>query len=408
MTAAPALMVENVSIFDGTGAPLRTGWAVVVDSRKIQWMGPTGEAPAFENGRRVDGTGRTLLPGLIDSHVHLSADAGPDFIGQLSSDSVQRATLRAARSAAQILAAGITTIRDCGSANNIAIELSKAIEDGLVVGPRVLAAGRVITMTGGHCWYIGRESDGVDGVRAAVRAELKAGADFIKVMATGGVLTPGVTAGQVALTEPELRVIVEEAHNSGKKVTCHAIGNAGIKNALRAGVDAIEHGMHLDDEALDMAVSQGTFLVPTLIALEVDLEAGPKGLIPDWVYRKALGEAEHHRSSFIAAVRSGMRIGAGTDSGTPFNPHGNVVTEMESMIRLGLGTEEALVAATRSAAENLDIDGTVGTLAPGKVADMLLVDGDPTKDVAALRDVALVTRAGQVVYDPPLLTAIGA
>ena len=399
MTAAPALMIENVNIFDGTGAPLRTGWALIADSGKIRWVGPTSEAPSFENGRRVDGTDRTLLPGLIDSHVHLTADASPDFIGMLTTDSIQRATLRAARGAAQLLKAGITTVRDCGSANNIAIEVSRAIDDGLVAGPRVLAAGRVITMTGGHCWFIGHESDGPDGVRAAVRAELKAGAHFIKVMATGGVLTPGGAADHVALTESELRVIVEEAHNAGKKVACHAIGNAGIKNALRAGVDAIEHGIHLDDEALELAVSNGTFLVPTLIALEAELDAGRKGLLPDWVYRKAMAGAEAHHASFVAAVKSGMKIGAGTDSGTPFNPHGNVVNELESMVRLGLDARDALVAATKSAAENLAIDDSVGTLEVGKVADLVLVNGDPTQDVGVLRDIAVVARAGAVLHE---------
>jgi imidazolonepropionase-like amidohydrolase len=392
------LMVDRASVFDGTGTGLRHDWSLIADAGKIAWLGPADQAPTFDNGRKVDGAGCTVLAGLVDSHVHLCADGGPDFIGQLSTDSVQRATLRAARNARHWLETGVTTLRDCGSANDVAIELSHAIADGLLTGPRILAAGRVITMTGGHCYFIGRESDGPDGVRASVRKEIKAGADFIKVMATGGVLTPGVATGQVALTEPELRVIVEEAHNAGKRVTAHAIGNEGIKNALRAGVDAIEHGMHLDDEALDLAISNGTFLVPTLLALEVDLDPAHRELIPEWVYEKAVREADFHHDSFKAAVKSGMKIGAGTDAGTPFNPHGGLVDELESMIRLGLSAEDALIAATIGAAGNIGLGHAVGTLEIGKDADLLMVRGDPTADIAALREVAMVARAGDVVH----------
>ena len=355
MNATTALMIENANIYDGTGASHRQNWSLVADRGKIGWLGPATDAPAFERGRRIDGAGKTLLPGLIDAHVHLCADGGPDFSGQLMSDSVQRAVLRAARNAGSLIRAGITTVRDCGSAHDIAIELSRAVDDGLLASPRILAAGRAITMTGGHCYFIGRESDGVDAVRSAVRTEIKAGASFIKVMATGGVLTPGLTAGQVALTAPELRVVVEEAHNAGKRVTAHAIGNEGIKNALRAGVDGIEHAIHLDEEALELAVSAGTFLVPTLRALKVKADPDHRELMPDWVYEKAVKESSFHHASFVAAVKSGMQIGAGTDAGTPFNPHGELVAELESMIELGLSNADALAAATTGAAQNLGL-----------------------------------------------------
>jgi imidazolonepropionase-like amidohydrolase len=257
-------------------------------------------------------------------------------------------------------------------------------------------------MTGGHGWFLGREADGVDGVRKAVRQSLKEGSQVVKVMATGGVLTPGVDPTQTAFTVDELRAAADEAHNAGRRTACHAIGNNGIKNALRAGIDSIEHGFYLDDESLEMAVAQGTFLVPTLIAVNRIVENPDK--IPAWVVEKAESESGHHRESFVAAVRSGMKIAAGTDAGTPFNPHGELPTELELMVEYGLSPTEALVAATRNAAENIDLLHEVGTLEVGKLADLVLLDGDPTADISAARNVVLVAKDG-VVHRNELKTA---
>ena len=220
----------------------------------------------------IDGSGATLLPGLIDCHVHLCATASSDIIAQVTGDSLPRATLHAVRNAQAHLAAGVTTVRDCGALGGIAIEVGRAIEDGLVDGARVQAAGLVITITGGHGYFLGREVDGVDEVRKATRQAVKEGARFIKVMSTGGLLTPGVTAGRTAFAPPELAVLVEEAHNAGLRVATHAIGNEGIKNALRAGVDSVEHGFYLDDEAIELLCRrEDVFLVPTLRGVECAL-----------------------------------------------------------------------------------------------------------------------------------------
>jgi imidazolonepropionase-like amidohydrolase len=264
----------------------------------------------------------------------------------------------------------------------------------MIPGPRIRAAGRVITMTGGHGHFIGRQADGPVGTAQATRAELAAGAHFIKVMATGGVLTKGVHPNQTALQVDELTAVAREAHNAGRRVASHAIGGQGIKNALKAGIDSIEHGFYLDDESLEMAVSQGTFLVPTLIAVNRIVDNPDK--IPAWVVEKAESESGHHRESFLAAVRSGMKIAAGTDAGTPFNPHGELPTELELMVEYGLSPTEALVAATRNAAENIDLLHEVGTLETGKLADLVLVNGDPTTDISAARDVVLVVKEGVV------------
>jgi imidazolonepropionase-like amidohydrolase len=401
-----SFLLTNVAVVDGTGADPVPGQAVVVEGRRIAWVGPAGDAPSTAAESVVDGGGRTLLPGLINCHVHLTHDGTPDLMAQVASDTIPVATLRAARAARVTLQSGVTTVRDCGAADGVAVELAKEIDRGMVPGPRVQAAGRVITMTGGHGHFIGREADGADEVRKATRAEIKGGAAVIKVMATGGVLTPGVSPTQTALLPEELAVVAQEAHNSGRRVTTHAIGRAGIANALQAGIDSIEHGFYLDDELLELAVDQGTFLVPTILAVTGIVRNGQAAGIPAWVVDKAEREAAQQRRSFAAAVASGMRIAAGTDAGTPFNQHGDLALELALMVDSGLTPMQTLVAATRSAAENLGLAHEIGTVQVGKLADLVLVDGDPLADISATGSVALVVKDGVVHRDE--LTGTGA
>lgn len=390
------IVVNNAAIFDAVTDELHRNWSVVITDGKISWIGPSDRAPgAPVLAHIIDGTGQVALPGLIDCHVHLTADGSPDFAAQQISDSAPRAVLRAAASAESLLRSGVTTVRDCGAADDAAIELGRAIADGIVRGPRVVAAGRVITMTGGHCHFIGRECDGEDGVRFATRRELKAGAQFIKVMATGGVLTPGVSPDDVALTLPELRTVVETAHNAGKLVTSHAIGGAGIKNALRAGVDSIEHGFHLDSEAIQLLLDQDAYLVPTIRAVDVEIENADQ--LPPWIADKARIEADHVKNSFSAALAAGVKIAAGTDAGTPFNLPGELVGELERMVALGMSPTSALLAATRHAAANIGLVDSLGTLEPGKIADVLLVDGDPTQNISDLHRTTAILFGGRIV-----------
>jgi imidazolonepropionase-like amidohydrolase len=394
MSDNEAFLLTGVSVFDGTGAAPVPGQAIVVEGRRISWMGPQADAPSFTAERTFDGAGGTVMPGMINCHVHVCNDGVGDLFAQVRDDSVPISTVRGVKNLALALESGVTSVRDCGAADGIAIELSKAVEDGMIPGPRIRAAGRVITMTGGHGHFIGRQADGPVGTAQATRAEIAGGAHFIKVMATGGVLTKGVHPNQTALQPDELAAVAREAHNAGKRVASHAIGGQGIKNAIAAGIDSIEHGFYLDDESLDAAVNQGTFLVPTLIAVNRIVENPDE--IPSWVVEKAESESGHHRDSFVAAVRSGMKIAAGTDAGTPFNPHGELPTELGLMVEFGLSATEALVAATRNAAENLDVLHDLGTLEVGKLADLIVVDGDPTKDIAATRRVTLVAKEGTI------------
>lgn len=389
-----AFLLTGVSVFDGSGSASVPGQAIAVEGRRITWIGPQENAPSFSPERIYDGRGGTVIPGMINCHVHVANDGVGDLFAQVQSDSLPISTVRGVKNLAVALQSGVTSVRDCGAADGLAIELSKAIEDGMIPGPRIRAAGRVITMTGGHGHFIGRQADGPVGTAQATRAEIAGGAHFIKVMATGGVLTKGVHPNQTALQPDELTAVAREAHNAGRRVASHAIGGQGIKNAIAAGIDSIEHGFYLDDESLEAAVHQGTFLVPTLIAVNRIIENSDE--IPSWVVEKAESESGHHRDSFVAAVRSGMKIAAGTDAGTPFNPHGELAAELELMVEFGLSPTDALVAATRNAAENLDLLHDLGTLEVGKLADLVVLAGDPTTDISATRRVRLVVKEGVV------------
>lgn len=393
------LLLRDVRLIDGTGVPGRPGTAVLIDRGRIEWIGPDNHAPDVPADAEIHGGGRTLLPGLINSHVHLCNDGSADFSAQIASDTVPLAALRAGKMAALTLQAGVTSVRDCGAASGIVLDLARAVEEGWIIGPRIVAAGRVITMTGGHGHFIGREADGVDEVRRATRAEIKDGAHFIKVMATGGVLTAGVDPANPALTVEELAVVAQEAHNSGRRVATHAIGTAGIRNALLAGIDSIEHGLRLDDETLQLALDRGAFLVPTLLAVARIVEAGVEKGIPSWVVAKAEKEAANSRESFVAAVQSGLKIAAGTDAGTPYNGHDDLSQELALMVRYGLSPMQALVAATRNAAENMDILHAVGTVETGKRGDVIMVDGDPSEDITAVERVVFVAKDGIIHRD---------
>ncbi len=370
----------------------RRGWLRVRDGTIVELV----HEPPADAGTATELPGVTM-PGLIDAHVHLCMDGGADPTGRLLAASRNRTVLDALSHMRAQLDAGVTTVRDLGGPYGLSIDLAAAVEDGTLEGPRVVASGRNVTMTGGHGHFLGVEADGPDAVRRAVREELKAGAGVLKFMATGGVLTRGVRAGAEQLTEDELRAGAEEAHKADRRTATHAQGLGGIKNALRAGIDTIEHGAfdRWDDEAFTLLTdrAQPRWLVPTLAAPDGIL-AG-EGRVPEWVIEKTRPIGVRHRANIAEAYRAGVTLAAGTDAGTPLNPHGGLPRELELMHEVGVSLADVFQAVTRNAAAALDLEGRIGSLAPGAVADLVSLDGDPSADVGAYARPLAVIGAGR-------------
>jgi imidazolonepropionase-like amidohydrolase len=339
-----------------------------------------------------------VVPGLINAHGHLEMDGAPDGAGSFARTTPTQRAITAAGQAGRAVRAGVTTLRELGTSNRIAIEVRDLIREGKLPGPNVVAAGRVICMTGGHGAFVGREADGPEQVRLAVREQRRDGAQVIKFIATGGVLTPGAVPGTQELSEEELRAGVDEAHRHGLRTAAHAIGTDGIKAALRAGIDSIEHGQLIDEEGIELMLDREAHLVPTLAAIRCITDAGADAGLPDYVLRKAREIAELAEANLRRAYQAGVQIAAGSDAGTPFNPHDGFAYELELMhSMLGMSPQEVLRAATATAADLLDIRR--GTLAPGKVADLVVLDEDiDDGGLRVLRDPRLVIKGGEIVH----------
>jgi len=379
-----SIILRDAQIIDGCGDAQARGF-VVIEKNQIVEVGK-GPGPSKKNGHEaIDLDGRCLLPGMIDCHVHLCIDGSADPMQSLQKDSATMITLKAARQARLTLLGGVTTVRDLGSANGISGSLRDAINLGVVTGPRVVTTNQAVCITGGQGWQFSRQADGPDDVRRAVREQIRAGADAIKMMATGGVITPGVEPGSPQFALEELKAGAEEAHKAGRKIAAHAQGNEGIKNSLRAGFDTIEHGIYLDDEAIALLLEKKAVLVPTLSAPFNIMEKGEKSGIPSFIIEKTRRVKDAHVASIKKAHKAGVPIASGADSGTPFNLHGENLRELELLVGIGLSPMEAIVSATRIAAETLGLGSRLGTLQPGKLADLIVVEGDPLEDIAVLQ-----------------------
>ena len=380
-------------LLDGTGAAAVRDAALWVDGERIAWVGPATDLPVHaQDVPTLELPGCTLLPGLVDVHVHLVASAGPDLASDIPRSEAER-TLAAVANARRHLDAGVTLVRDLGAPGAEAIAVGRAVEAGTVEGPRVIAAGPAVTTTGGHISYLGRVADGPEQMRAAVRANLAMGAGCIKVVATGGVLTRGLDPRRAAYSQAELDALVDEAHRLGLRVTAHAIGEGGVAVALRAGVDSVEHGMFLNDETIELFLETGARYSATFAPRERIMRGET---VPAWIKERARPAAEAHVASFQAALKAGVSIVAGTDAGTPENPHGRVAHEVVSMVEAGLDVLVGVRAATAEAADLLDEPGR-GVLRAGAVADVLAVDGDVTADVTALTRPTALLQSGRKV-----------
>ena len=379
------MIVRAGVLYDGSLDPPRKNVDLTIEDGVVQEL--------RDAGGRVDFEAACVTPGLVNAHAHLEMSGEADPMTAISAMPPLERMLRAVENAQKSLHAGVTTIREPGGSEAIAIRIRDAVNEGRLAGPRISAAGYVLCMTGGHGWFIGREVDSPWDARKAVREQRKAGADCIKLIATGGVLTKGAVPGLAQLLEEEMRAACDEAHRHEMRVAAHAIGTEGIKNALRAGVDSIEHGHMLDDEALELFARTGAYLVPTLTAPTCILEHAEEGGQPEYVVRKAREVNEHMLRNIKRAFKAGVKIAGGSDAGTPFNYHDAYAEEVLLMERvLGMTPHQALHAATATAAELTGLHR--GILAQGEPADLLLLDRDAGKDLTALRSPRAVFKAG--------------
>ena len=395
-----ALLLVNARVIHGDPrvAPRRAD--VLVRDGRIADVGERSRMDQ-DGAEVIDLSGCTILPGLIDLHVHLEYTGEPRSDEIAAADSPQRLIARMIGHAQAHLRNGVTTVRDLGAGEPGIFIVRDAIADGLVDGPRVLASGLVITTRNGHGHALGVEADTPDEIRAAVQGRIDAGADTIKMVATGGVHTQGSDLMAAQYTEAEMRAGIETAHAAGRTVASHASNPAGMANAIRAGVDSIEHGIFLDDETADLMAAHGTTFVPTLAATHLYEPNADHPSIPDYVREKAALTVPAHRQNFPRALRAGVKIATGTDAGSTFVGHGLAAVEVAILTRFGLSPLEAIAAATKNAAEVVHLEDTIGTIEAGRSADLLVVAGDPTVRIEDLRRVALVIRAGRVVHTGP-------
>src|SRR3954469_6479820 len=389
-------------VFDGTGSPAAAADVAVQDGRVV------AVGVGLDGDEAVDCAGATVLPGLFDCHVHVMM-SGVDLLRLLQTP-FSYPFYEAVHNLRRTLALGITQVRDAGGAD---LGVAEAVRTGLIAGPRMQIAISMLSQTGGHGdgWHVcgaevplmgphpGRPNtvvDGADEMRRAVREVLRAGADVIKVATSGGVLSARDDPRHAHFRPAELDVLVQEAHAAHVAVMAHAQGAEGIKAAVRAGIRSIEHGIYLDDEAIDLMLDRGTWLVPTLSAPRAVLTAAAAGAsLPVAVVEKARAVQAAHDASVARAIEAGVKVAMGTDSGV--GPHGDNLTELGLMADCGMTAEQAWHATTLSAAELLGAADSLGSLEPGKRADVVVLDGDPTDLTGLSGRVREVWRDGELV-----------
>lgn len=365
-----------------------------------------GYVSAHNGERVIDLKDSYVLPGLIDSHVHITSERGPESATRPLTDSDVDTAFFGAENAMKELLAGFTTVQDVGGENEAVFSLRDAINRGYVPGPRIRASGRAVTPTGGHGDVNGyspaltkfaegfNTCNGVDDCRRAVRETIRSGADLIKITATGGVLSNTAAGLGQQFFDDELKAIADTAHSMGRKVTAHAHGKEGIEAALRAGIDSIEHGTYLDNETIALFKKHNATLVPTVIAGVT---------VTGWVNEDWLPEPSRKKAAIVGplmldmltrARKGGVRVAFGTDTGV--SPHGTNADEFTLMVKAGYSPEAAIMAATVTASEHVEMDTQIGTLEVGKFADIIAVDGDPLADIEELKDVDFVMKGGAV------------
>ncbi len=395
-------ILKGMTLIDGTGRIIEDA-ILVWKNQHIVAVGQKSqiEQPADAIVYNLDG--KFVIPGLIDTHIHLDMHGMADtYHESLVEDKLR--TIRATIEMGNTIRAGITTVRNAGSANYIDIAVRKAVEEDLIVGPRILASGKIICMhSAGNEYFEGLyyEADGVDENRKAAREQLKQGADLLKVMATGAIMNPGSVPGAPQLDEDEIRAVVKEGKKVGKHTAAHAHGAKGIKNAVAAGVRTIEHGTLADAEALQMMLEKGVFLTSTLSSNFWMLNARSRKEVPQFMSEKAEDVAKIRRENLHRAIDMGVKVMMGTDAGTPYNFHGRNAMELVQYVKYGVMDEmAALIASTRTAADGIGLLDQIGTLEKNKYADCVVLRENPLENIesiASLENIYLVFKEGALI-----------
>jgi imidazolonepropionase-like amidohydrolase len=411
--APKTVYIRAGRLFDGTSDKVRENVVIMVVGDRIQSVGPASAISIPPDATVVDLSHATVLPGLIDCHTHLGARADRyDEIYNFKDTPFQSAFV-AVINARKTLEAGFTSVRDVGSLPFLAVDLRNSINEGLIPGPRIVASGPGISITGGHgdlnnfspqtrvsMFPEERDfqiADGVDQIRHVVRSQVKYGVDVIKILATGGVLSKGDSPGAPQFTTEELKAAADEAHMAGRKIAAHAHGTQGIKNAILAGIDSIEHASLIDDEGIRLAKERGVYLVMDIYNDDYILGKAIEFGLPKENVDKEKAIGKQQRENFERAVKGGAKMAFGTDAGV--YPHGDNAKQFFYMVKFGLTPAQAIRAATSNAADLIGRAKDVGTLEPGKFADVIAVTEDPLQNVRALENVGFVMKGGAVVKD---------
>ncbi|MFX0085829.1 MAG: amidohydrolase family protein [Candidatus Hodarchaeota archaeon] len=413
------IAIKNGFLIDGTGAERQVNSIILIEDTKIVdiILGKNNSGKEIDitpDTLIIDASGKTILPGLIDAHLHLLGIRSMNPV-QWTLDTSALKAVRAVADVKKLIEAGFTSVRCAGS--EVSVYLKKAIDEGTIQGPRIIAAHKVITQTGGHGdthelplgWVLRantfwRMADGVDECRRAAREQIREGAGVIKICTTGGVLSEKDSPTQAQFVDEEITAMTTEAHRVGIKVMAHAQSPEGIQNAIRNGVDTIEHGIYLDDETIQMMLASNTIVVPTFAIVNALVTKGREAAVPEYGLIKAKTAHKEHIKSITLAHKAGVKIALGTDfCGPDIIPHGENAVELEIFVnQIGMTPMEAIKSATKIGAEALGIEKSIGTLEKGKIADLLIIDGNPLEDIATLQnkdDILVVMKNGQIIVD---------
>jgi imidazolonepropionase-like amidohydrolase len=396
-------------IIDGTGKDPIDDGVIIVEEGKISKVGSKKEISTLKDTNFLEGN--ILMPGMIDSHVHLCINGEPDTIKVFINSTLSAYAIKATLYVKRSLEAGFTTLRSLGEPGYLGISIRDAVNQGIIPGSRIFTSGATLSITGGAGTFlppwINAEismdifADGVEEVRKVVRKLVGTGVNLIKILATGGIMSIATEPGVQSYNLDEIETAVFEAHKLGRKVSAHVEGLSGAKDCIRANVDTLEHGIELDQEAVEMMKEKGTFLVPTLLAPYNICKHGVKAGIQEYAVKKSEKVMKKHTESFKLAYQAGVKIAMGTDTGTPFSQHGNNAEELALYIKNGMKPMEAIVSATKTASEAIGIDHYIGTLEKGKVADILILSDDPLADITVLQQkekISTVIKDGEIAY----------